>query len=66
MAAKLGTHIWPTAAYAPWQKGRVERRIGAIKETMRALIMHRGLSEYRSLKAVCAQLLSASVAAGLL
>jgi len=38
-----GTVLWPTAAYAPWQKGRVERRIHALKDTIQAVIMHKGL-----------------------
>ena len=53
-ASQAGTHVWPTAAYAPWQKGRVERRISAMKDTMRALIMQRGLAGAETMQ-LCAQ-----------
>ena len=42
--AASGTLLWPTAAYAPWQKGRIERRIGALKETIRKLVMQKALT----------------------
>jgi len=52
--SQSGTHVWPTAAYAPWQKGRIERRISALKDTMRAVMMHRALSGAEAMQ-VCAQ-----------
>ena len=52
--ALSGSHVWPTAAYAPWQKGRVERRIAALKDTMRTLIMQRTLKGEQDMR-VCAQ-----------
>ena len=43
-AAKLGragTLFSPTAGYAPWQKGKVERRIQSFQSIVRKTVMHR-------------------------
>ena len=53
-ASQSGSHVWPTAAYAPWQKARVERRISTLKETMKTVIMHRTLSGEIDMQ-LCAQ-----------
>ena len=50
--SRSGTVLWPTAAYAPWQKVRVERRIAAAKDDMRAIIMERGLKTGTAMKTV--------------
>jgi hypothetical protein len=47
-----GTLLWPTTAYAPWQTRRVERRIGALKDTIGALIMRKGLKGPAEMQAV--------------
>ena len=33
----------PTAAYAPWQKGKVERKIESIKSIIRKNVIHLGI-----------------------
>ena len=38
-----GCTVWPTAPYAPWQKGKVERRIRTLKETMGSMVLHSDL-----------------------
>ena len=43
-AAKLGragTLFSPTAGYAPWQKGKVERRTQSFQSIVRKTVMHR-------------------------
>ena len=42
--AKAGTMYVPTAAYAPWQKGKVERRTESIKSIIRKVVLLHGLS----------------------
>ena len=37
---QTGTAVEPTAAHAPWQKGKVERKIRHAKEIMRKTIKH--------------------------
>ena len=48
---RSGSVLWPTAAYAPWQKGRVERRIRAQKDDLRATSMHLNLTGAEPLRA---------------
>ena len=42
--AKAGTLYLPSAAYAPWQKGQVERKIESFKSIVRKVILNRGLT----------------------
>ena len=40
---RAGTLYKPSAAYAPWQKGKVERKIESIKHVLRKAIIHCGV-----------------------
>ena len=38
-----GTRYHPTAAYGPWQKGRVEREIATVRNKQGKAVIHCGL-----------------------
>jgi len=41
---KAGTFYQPSAAYAPWQKGRVERKIESFKAIVKKTVLHSGVN----------------------
>jgi hypothetical protein len=41
--ARAGTMYVPPAAYAPWQKGRVERKNATVRGVIRRSVLHSGV-----------------------
>ena len=40
---RAGTLFTPSAGYAPWQKGQVERKVNSVKSIVRKTVIHLGL-----------------------
>jgi len=47
---KAGTLFQPSAGYAPWQKGKVERRISTICSIVKKTVLHLGLKGPQDMK----------------
>ena len=47
---RIGTVMHPSAAYAPWQKGKAERKINAIKDILEKLVVQYQTGGVREMK----------------
>ena len=43
MLGRAGTHLLYSASYAPWQKGKVERRIQTFENIVEKIRIHQGI-----------------------
>ena len=41
---KAGTVFTPSAGYAPWQRGQVERKVQSFQAIIRKIVLHHGMS----------------------
>ena len=47
---KAGTLLQPSAVYAPWQKGKAERKIRTICAIIRKTVLHLGVKGFQEMK----------------
>ena len=57
---KAGTLFQPAAGYAPWQKGKVERKVQTLCSIIKKTVLHLGVKGPQEMKMACVEAASAT------